>query len=210
MNLARSSVVEICLPVGSMSIRLLVPGGVQGDNQRILYWWEVTSAAVALSQHLQEMGDLSGNRAVELGCGLGLAGLTAALLGANVTFTDYASEAIASVRENARANCLDETGVRFAVLDWERPAEIGMFSLVVGSEILYDYFTHGDLINLLDRLLEDGGTILLADRPRLAVSRFIGRLIQRGFRCSQTRRRMELGSFPSQDVSIFALRRHRD
>jgi len=198
---------EIEIPVGNLTVKMFVPQAEEEPGTRISFWWGITTAAVALSRHLHAMGDLSGKEAVELGCGLGLAGVTAALLGAEVTFTDYVSAALEFAEKNALANGLRREHLRFRLLDWERLDALERFDLVLGSEILYEYFFHGSLIRLLEQSLKPGGTIVLADRKRLVVSRFLGRLRDRSFRVLERVYQITLQGFPVQKVSVFELAR---
>jgi predicted nicotinamide N-methyase len=202
---ARPAVDELSIPIGDLRVIMRAPRHRNECSERISFWWGITSAAVALSQHLAAMGNLTGYRAIELGCGLGLTGLTAGMLGARVSLTDSVPEAIEFARQNARLNGLDEERACCELLDWERPGDLPPFSLILGSEILYDYFFHGSLISLFRCILAPGGTILLADRPRLAISRFIGRMRGADFSCREIRTRVNLHPFPPQEISIFAL-----
>lgn len=198
----------LTIPVGRLNLRILAPEVEEDSAERISYWWGITSASVALSRHLYESGNLRGERIVELGCGLGLAGITAALMGASVTFTDYVPEALEFAKENCQRNGLDLSGVQFGLLDWDQPGNTGSFSMVLGSEIAYDYFTHGTLVRLLNGIIEPSGIVLLAERKRLAVTRFLGRLTDRGFRATETQTQVILDGFPHQTISIFKLARY--
>ena len=146
---------------------MLAPRSREESDSRISFWWGVTSAAIALGRHMEAHGSSHGQRVVELGCGLGLAGITAGLLGADVLFTDYVPEALDFARQNAELNGLTGQTIKTALLDWEDPGKMEPFNIVLGSEILYDYFFHGSLFKLLQSILEPGGTIILADRKRL-------------------------------------------
>ena len=156
---------------------------------------------------LKEMGDLSGQNAIELGCGIGLVGCTAALLGASVTFTDYVDDALSCARETCRLNGVERDTVHFERLEWEDPGNVSPYSLVLGSEIAYDYFTHSALIRLIDRILDPCGTALLAERKRLAVSRFLGRLTGKGYSVSETLRHIAVPGLPEQTISVFRVER---
>lgn len=206
-----SGLQEMDIPIGDLSVRVLAPRDREESGERISFWWGVTSAAVALSRQLAAMGDLSGIRSVELGCGLGLAGITAGLLGASVTFTDYMPEALEFARRNALLNGLDEDRIAFVQLDWEAPSVEETFDLVIGSEIAYDYFTHGALIKVMEKLLATRGQILLAERNRLAVSRFVGRLIGRGLGSSAATSAVVVPGLPNQEITVFTIQRtHQD
>lgn len=186
---------------------MLEPRRREESDFRISFWWGITSAAIALARHIEAGGSLHGRRVVELGCGLGLAGITAGLKGADVLFTDYVPEALEFALKNAQMNGLTDQTVKSALLDWDDPGEIERFNIVLGSEILYDYFFHGSLIKLLETILEPGGAIILADRKRLVVTRFLGRLGDGGYRCEETRSQVAVAGFPEQGISIFTLRR---
>jgi len=204
---AAEDLLKQVIPVGHLRVALRVPRAEEDSQDRISFWWSVTSAAAALSEHLAQIGDLSGLRVVELGCGLGLPGITAGMLGARVLLTDYVPRAIEISGLNAELNGLDGNTMDFRILDWEDPGRLPVFDMVLGSEIVYDYFFHGALIRLLHRILTPDGRIVLADRKRLVVQRFVGRLINSGFSCTESRSRMKRRGFPDQEISIFTLKR---
>ena len=58
-------------------------------DERLPYWADLWPAAVVLSEHIATMPATVGARALELGCGLGIPGLTALACGLRVTFSDY-------------------------------------------------------------------------------------------------------------------------
>jgi predicted nicotinamide N-methyase len=67
------------------------------------YWAELWPSGVALAAHVARR-DLHGLRVLELGAGLGLPSLAAALRGADVLATDWAEDAVALLRANAARN----------------------------------------------------------------------------------------------------------
>src|SRR5436190_10893794 len=76
------------------------------DHEEFLpYWAELWPSGRALAEIVGER-DVTGLRVVELGCGLGLPSLSAALGGANVLATDWSPDAVDLVRKNAAANGL--------------------------------------------------------------------------------------------------------
>ncbi len=207
---AQSGVETRVISVGGLQLSMVIPvGRSEKPGQRISFWFEITSAAVALSRYLQELGGIEGRRALELGCGLGLVGITAGKLGAEITFSDYVGDALQLADVNARANGVQKAA--FRRLDWEQPGELGRYDLIVGAEILYDYFFHDSLLSIFGDALETDGTILLADRSRLVVERFLGRLVASGFRCNEVRDRVRMQGFYEQEISIYRLcRQTRD
>src|SRR5947207_11910685 len=67
------------------------------------YWAELWPSALALARAIGGRA-LHGARTVELGCGLGLPSIVAALAGGRVLATDWSSEAIAMTAANAERN----------------------------------------------------------------------------------------------------------
>jgi len=196
------------LQTAAAPIRMTAPADASDEpGGRISFWWGITSASLALARHIEEERDLGGTRVIELGCGLGLAGIVAGLRGARVTFTDCVPQALQYARRNARDNGLDAGRCEFQLLDWETPTETGTYQLIVGAEIAYDYFLHDSLLGLFQQLLEPGGRILVADRKRLVIQRFLGRLVHDGYRCTETRRLASMPDLPEQEISIFELAR---
>src|SRR3954452_5683468 len=65
------------------------------------YWAELWPSALALADALGTAGG-DGRRVLELGCGLGVPSLVAALRGADVLATDWSPAAVEVLRENAR------------------------------------------------------------------------------------------------------------
>jgi predicted nicotinamide N-methyase len=121
------------------------------------YWAELWPASLALAEALP---DVSGLRVCELGCGLGVPSLVAALRGADVTATDWAPEAIDLLRGNAVRNDL---ALRAEVRDWREPwAE--RFDLVLAADVLYEQRNVEPLLERL-RALADVALVGLAGRP---------------------------------------------
>ncbi len=208
----------LLLEVGDRSVRLTTPPGAPNghgpesesepeSDGRIYFWWGLTAAALALARELVARGDLADRRVVELGCGLGLPGVVAGLEGAQVTFTDAKADALVYARQNAGANDLPRDRTAFEVLDWVHPATGQRFDFVLGTEILYDYNMHRAQLDLFDRLLAPGGTLLLADRRRRVVERFFGRLRDSGFGGTTTDYNLALPGEPAHKITVFAWRR---
>ena len=80
------------------------------------YWAVLWRSGVALARELDDPA-LGGLRVVELGCGLAVPSLAAARAGAEVLATDAATEALALVARNARAN---DVSLETAAVDVDR------------------------------------------------------------------------------------------
>ena len=70
-------------------------------DEYLPYWVELWPSGLALARALHGRA-LRGARVVELGCGLALPSMAAAIAGGRVLATDGAAEAVALATENAR------------------------------------------------------------------------------------------------------------
>jgi 2-polyprenyl-3-methyl-5-hydroxy-6-metoxy-1,4-benzoquinol methylase len=198
----------VTIPIGQFDIRLTIPE-VKEElcDDRISFWWGLTTSSVALSTYLSKITNLGGKSVIELGCGLGLPGICAGLMSCPVTFSDSVQECLDVVRKNAILNGLQMSNCNFIQIDWETGYFGEIFDIIIGSEILYDYFSHGELLTLLCRMLSPGGMIVLAERKRLVVERFMGRLIDKGFQATESKIDLDFPELPRQEISIFKLSR---
>ena len=124
------------------------------------YWAEVWPSGVVLAEHVAAR-DLHGRRVLELGAGLGLPSLAAALRGADVLATDWADDAVALLAANAARNGI---ALRAEVVRWDDTERFGGdWDLVLAADVLYEQRNAEQLLELLPRL---GGDILLAEPGR--------------------------------------------
>ena len=133
------------------------------------YWAELWPSSVALA-HSVAARPVDGLAVVELGCGLALPSIVAALGGAGVLATDWSAAALAYAHRNARAN---EAALEVAHVAWADADDLvarGPFDLVLAADVLYERRNAQQLLALLPRL---GGEILLADPGRPALASFL-------------------------------------
>jgi predicted nicotinamide N-methyase len=143
-----------------------------------LLLWE---SAVALAQRLAEAPEIVANkRVLELGAGVGLPGLVARTLGAQVWQTDQLEEALSTAELNERENGI--TGVHRFLGDWTRWANTGQYDVILGADILYETAVHPAVASILNSNLVPGGRMLLADPGRPQALEFLGKLEDEGRR----------------------------
>jgi predicted nicotinamide N-methyase len=141
------------------------------EDEFLPYWAELWPSGLALARVVAGL-DLDGARALELGAGLGLPALAAALRGADVLATDWAEDAVTLLRDNAARNGIE---LRAERVRWDDPAILvagAPWDLVLGADLLYEQRNADLLLDLLPKL---GGKILLADPGRPFAAGFLSR-----------------------------------
>ena len=152
-------------------------------DERLPYWAELWPSSVALARHLAG-SDLSGKRAIELGCGVGLPTVVALARGAGVVATDHYRAALDFARYNARLNLGEDREPETRLLDWHAPRTEGLegaFDLVLAADVLYEARNAPALAALASGLLVPGGEVIFADPRRKDAPAFLERMAQRGF-----------------------------
>jgi predicted nicotinamide N-methyase len=142
----------------------------QGD-EFMPYWAELWPTGVALAETVAEL-DLRGSRVVELGCGLALPSIVAALAGADALAIDWAPEALTLARANAARNGVT---IQTLELDWAEPkplVERAPFDLILCADVLYEPRNVDALVALLPRL---GTEVLLGEPGRQTAAAFFAR-----------------------------------
>ena len=141
------------------------------EDEFLPYWAELWPSGVALAEVVAGL-DVRGLRVLELGAGLGLPSLAAALGGAEVLATDWAEDAVALLRANAARNGI---ALRAERVRWDDPEPLlreAPWQLVLGADLLYEERNAEQLLELLPRL---GGDVLLAEPGRPFAPAFLAR-----------------------------------
>lgn len=137
----------------------------------IPFWAELWPSAIGLARYIWHNENLSGRRVLELGAGIGLSGMAAALKGGQVLQTDFVPQALELAAENARLNSLVNLSQQKA--DWRDFPLEEKFDLIIGSDILYEPTLHPFIFKILQQNLLDSGTVLLADPGRKFAGDFL-------------------------------------
>lgn len=172
------------------------------EDERLPYWAELWPSAVALSHYLVRHLDLEGRRVLELGCGLGLVSVVAALRGARVLCTDHDEAALHFARRNARGNACN--GVRFRLVDWRCPALRRRYDCILAADVIYESRSFVPLVSLLKRYLARGGMAVIAEPGRLNAPPFFNLLKQRGFTYRRHTQRVQWDG--DHRISIYVIR----
>jgi predicted nicotinamide N-methyase len=171
--------IDDSVQVGPYIVRLRRPSDAEtlidearfGGDEFMPYWAELWPTGIALAEAVAGL-DLRGARVVELGCGLALPSIVAALTGAEALAIDWAPDALTLAHTNAALN-----GVELATLelDWRKPeplVERGPFDLILCADVLYEPRNVDALLVLLPRL---GTEVLLGEPGRQTAAAFFAR-----------------------------------
>ena len=165
---------RVVLDFGRVQPQLFVVDGLEEfvDGDALLrdpaapeppYWAHLWPGARALARLLGTRSDCSGRRVVEIGCGLGLPGLTAALCGARVTMIDTAYEALRFAQASAQLN---RCRIATVQMDVRNPGLRGRFDYVLAADVTYDPALQTALANFLAAHLAPDGHAWCAESVR--------------------------------------------
>jgi len=132
------------------------------------YWAELWPSGLTLA-HVVRRRDVRDLRVLELGCGLGVPSVVAALGGAEVLATDWSPEALEVAAANAERN---GAAVETELVSWADSGRLergAPWDLVLAADLLYEQRNVDQLLALLPRL---GAEILLAEPGRPPSVRF--------------------------------------
>ena len=119
-------------------------------------------------------------RVLEVGCGLGLAGIACLSRGLDVTFSDLDETALSFAAANAKRNGFTQ-GFRTRLLDIRCPQDEEKYPVVIGSDLMYEERLVNPLVGLLAAVLAPGGLCLIADPDRPAARVFRWKLEEAGY-----------------------------
>jgi predicted nicotinamide N-methyase len=192
---ATSDVVEEAVPLGGRTVRMLRPRDGDAvldellaeddpEEERLPFWTQLWPSGTALARTVAGR-PLAGRRVLELGCGLGLVSVAAALAGAEVLAVDRSPEAVAFTAANAARN---GARVRTAVCAFDQPEPLlaeAPWDLVLAADVLYEQRNVPVLLWLLPRLIGPAGEAWLADPGRNGLETFLTGADATGWRRDQ-------------------------
>lgn len=149
---------------------------LQSDTDAALegfpFWVKIWEAAFILANHLLRMNLNRDATILEIGAGMGIAGLFLAKAGHPVTVTDANADALQLLAMNAHHNGLDNLTVR--EMDWGTTDLQTHFDIVCGSELIYSEGAVAPVIQALrDHLAPDGTALMAHDIGRRWLTRFV-------------------------------------
>ncbi len=134
--------------------------------------------------NLMQDYDLENKRILEVGGGIALSSLILNHRNADITVTDFNPEVKKFLDENTKLN--DDEDIPFICANWiDTDDELGLFDLIIGSDILYEQFHLEDLSRFLDDHTTEKCKIIVVDPGRGNHSRFSKMMVSLGYEHTQ-------------------------
>jgi predicted nicotinamide N-methyase len=150
-------------------------------DQFIPYWATLWPAARMLAKAVVREPWATYRQPVhvlEVGCGLGLAGIACLARGLTVTFSDLDETALSFAAENARLNGFATFNT--VPIDIRCPPDNRKYPVVIGSDLMYEERLVNPLVGLLKAVLAPDGVCLIADPDRTAARVFKWKMQEAG------------------------------
>jgi predicted nicotinamide N-methyase len=157
------------------------------QDEYMPYWASLWPVAVFLAEEIEQRSWPANISAVEVGCGLGLAGLVAAKKNIKVLFTDYDSNALTFAKKNCELNGVHQ--VDFELLDIRHPMD-RKFNLIIVSDLIYERRNVEPLVQLIGQMLEENGSALVSDQGRPYQENFLTCLSENGFEWTEIKKKL--------------------
>jgi predicted nicotinamide N-methyase len=147
------------------------------------YFGVLWEAGIGLSQFLSNV-ELRGKKVLEIGCGLALPSFVVTRNGGKIIATDFHADVPLFLEENQKKNKIE---FPYRVMNWRNEIErtktdLGLFDLVIGSDILYESQHPMQVAQALIAFLNPGGKIILADPGRAYIQKFITSMNELGYK----------------------------
>jgi len=175
-------------------------------DEQMPYWAEIWPASIVLAKHIFEKLPVAQKPCIELGAGVGLVSVAAALAGGNVLATDYAEEAIPFIRLNALAN---NVTLESQNLDWRLVTLSQQYDFIFAADVLYERRNQLPILNAIDKLLSKTGVAVVADPRRQIAENFTQMVRENDFHLSVSSQL--LATRPKRlSVDIYEIRRQKN
>jgi predicted nicotinamide N-methyase len=165
--------------------RLLDESTVHDWNRRddyMPYWAYLWPAAYLLAEAVTREDWPETVEALEIGCGLGLAGLAGLACGLRVQFSDYDPAPLEFVTRSAAENGFDASRFATRLLDWRNlPDET--FPVILGADVIYEARLVPLVAGVLGKMLAPGGLGLIASPYRASAEGFPAAVESVGLLC---------------------------
>lgn len=136
-------------------------------------------SSLVLAHHMLKY-EIAGKRILEVGCGIGLSSIVLNKRQANITATDYHPKVKFFLNKNTELN--KDRKIAFQRVDWaEETSDLGLFDLIIGSDLLYQDQHIKLLANFIERHANPQCKVILVDPGRGRKNKISAKLRKFGF-----------------------------
>lgn len=161
------------------------------------YWGYLWPTSLDMAKFILAAKLAPGLPTLEVGAGIGLAGLAGLAAGLDVIFTDYDRTSVRLALSNAVLNGFPTA--RGAFLDWRDAPDL-QFPLILGCDVIYEKANHEPILNVLDHMLAPDGECWLADPGRHQADAFLELAKSRSYHLE--RRQVVREPFPTRPAGM--------
>jgi len=143
----------------------------------------VWPSSMVLAHYISDYNTGS-KRILEIGCGMALSSLLLNKQNANITATDYHPETGIFLARNALLN--EDRPIAYEQVDWaDAEDELGLFDLIIGSDLLYEEQQVGLLADFIHAHSNSSCEVIIVDPGRGRKNKISARMIELGYSSTQ-------------------------
>jgi len=142
-------------------------------------------SSIVLCNHMLDF-NITDKRILEVGCGMALSSILLNKLDADITATDYHPEVEEFLKRNTQLN--DGKPIDFERVDWaDDQSELGLFDVIIGSDLLYEDQHIEQLANFLEKHAKPECEVVIVDPGRGRKTKLSKKMIAFGFSSKQVK-----------------------
>jgi len=145
----------------------------ESNKNELPYWAKIWEGSIVLAYLIFKRQPEKFSECLEIGAGVGVAGLFAAAFGYKVTITDIDEDALLFAKISAIKNRLT---INIKKLDFTKDNLNHKYNLILASEVLYKKDSYIPLINFFKNHLKKDGLIYLAKNRKIKAEGFFNKL----------------------------------
>jgi predicted nicotinamide N-methyase len=133
-------------------------------------WAKVWPSSMVLADFMAAQPVDPERRILEIGAGIGIAGIAASAFGHNITITEYNTDAMEFAGANAIINgCF---GIPVISMNWNNPQKMCRYDQIIGSEVIFRKEDFASIQKLFQSVLKPDGEVILVSEIRKPVLEF--------------------------------------
>ena len=145
---------------------------IQNKDTAFPFWAKVWPSSKAMTTFLQsEISLIQSKRVLEIGSGIGLPSFSIATHVSELIISDYSSDAVELINRNITHLSLPHA--KSMRIDWNALPEGIYADIILLSDINYDPVEFDPLLQMIQRFMGDGSTVIIATPQRIMTNPFV-------------------------------------